>query len=277
MDLDHFAATDKDIVNWCSSYRRNRSPYISNDRLLGTYTSNLVLRLNEQAVVKFGYSVTASEAANQRLAYQFLNGESLRIPQVYRFFQDTSLPDSHWRGKCGYLVMEFIQGTQLSEIPLEELSRYCDKLARAITEMLLVESDRPGPADGGEPQGNIWAPDYRAYERFKTIDDLEAWFNRALVKEGTRIRFPSARLPFCHLDLSRRNVIIMPDESLALIDWADAGFYPTSILIWSLNAEVNDQIFVDALLEKLPRFTMEEKSTLRLLERAYFWNSLNGL
>ena len=118
--------------------------------------------------------------------------------------------------------------------------------------MFLVRSERPGPVDGGEPRGNIWAPDYRAYENFKTIGDLEALFNRALVKDGSKFQFPSDRLPFCHIDLARRNILLLEDQSFVLLDWADAGFYPITIQIWNLNAETEDLLFVDTMLEKLP-------------------------
>lgn len=277
MDLDHLAATDQEIVNWCQIYQLNPSNYSANNRLLGTHTSNVVLRLNNRAVVKFGYLVTPSEAANQRLAYEHLNCQWLRIPQVYRFFQASSLPDNAWRGKCGYLVMELIQGTKLSEVPPDEIPQHCHKVARAITAMSLVKSDRPGPADGGEPHGNIWAPDYRAYESFKTTVELEAWFNRAPIKEATQIHFPADSLGLCHLDLCRRNILLVGDGSLAVLDWASAGFYPRAIQLWSINTEIEDYLFVDSLLEKLPELSADEKSTVELLGRAYFWNSLNGL
>ena len=268
MDLDHMTATDQEIVNWCRTYELNPSIYAANNRLLGTHTSNVVIRLNNRAVVKFGYLVTPSAPANQRLAHERMNCGWLRVPQVYRFFQDSSLPENHWRGRCGYLVMELIQGTKLSKVPPDELDRHCDKVARAITAMSLVKSDRPGPVDGGEPHGNIWAPDYRAYESFKTIDDLEAWFNRALIKDGTKVGFPPDSLSLCHLDLFRRNILLMEDESLALLDWAGAGFYPMALQIWSLNAEIDDRLFVDIVLEKLPELSPAEKSSVELLGRA---------
>lgn len=173
--------------------------------------------------------------------------------------------------------MELIQGTKLTDVPPEELPQYCDKVARAITTMSLIKRDRPGPADGGEPHGNIWAPNYRAYESFKTTVDLEAWFNRALAKEGTKIRFPPDSLALCHLDLFRRNLLLLEDGSLAFLHWASARFYPRAIQIWSMNAEIKDRLFVDNLLERLPELSADEKSTVELLERAYFWNSLNDL
>ncbi|KEF50818.1 uncharacterized protein A1O9_13131 [Exophiala aquamarina CBS 119918] len=277
MDLDHLTATNEDIINWCRSYELSSSAHSVDDRLVAEFSSNLVLRLNSHALVKFGPSVTASEAANQRLAHESLNGRFLRVPQVYRFFQDTSLPENHWRGRCGYLVMEFIQGIKLSELPLEDLPLHCHKIGRAIAEMSLLKSERPGPADGGEPHGYIWAPDYRAYEIFKTVDDVAAWFNRALVNEDTKIHFPSEQFPFCHLDLSRSNILYTQDESYALLDWADAGFYAMPIQIWCLKKRTDDSCFVESLLENLPELSVEEKATLHLLDRAYYWNSLKGL
>ncbi|EXJ81829.1 hypothetical protein A1O1_07894 [Capronia coronata CBS 617.96] len=184
-DLDHLTASDTEIINWCRGYEQNR---LQADRLMGPHTSNVVLRLNDHAVVKFGPNVRPSEAANQRLAYQLLNGNSFLVPAVYHYFQDTSVPKEHWLGRPGYLVMEYLQGTLLSEIAPDELPRPCGTLARAIKAMGLTTSARPGPADGAEPRGNIWAPDYRACVTFHTVDDVETWFNRALVRDGTKVR-----------------------------------------------------------------------------------------
>jgi len=48
VDLDHLTATDE-IINWCQAYEPDQAP----NRLLSHLTSNLVLRLNDAAVVKF--------------------------------------------------------------------------------------------------------------------------------------------------------------------------------------------------------------------------------
>jgi len=70
--------------------------------------------------------------------------------------------------------MEYIRGISLLHVASEELPRHCDQIVQAIMAMHLTTSSRPGPADGGEPRGNFWAPDYRAYQSFNNMNEVEA-------------------------------------------------------------------------------------------------------
>ena len=278
VDLDHLTATNQEIVNWCTRYEQLRSAIgPEQNRELGSYSSNLVLKLNDDAVVKYGTLVTASEAANQSFIWNRLDLCLIRVPRVYRYFQDLSIPEYHRRGRTGYLVMEFMPGTPLSEVPSSDLPSLVDKVANAVRQFSQLTSNQPGPVDGGEPRGNLWAPDFRAYECFKTVDDLEAWFNRALIKEPARINFKQFSLCFCHLDLARRNILLLTDGSLCLLDWGCAGFYPRNFEIWNLRFEAEDRLYTPSLLTMLPNYTAEERAADWLIHRTYYWNMLNAL
>lgn len=87
-DLDHQSATDQDIVDWCQRWRQQAMEGGSRHRMLGEWTSNVLLKLNDDAVVKFGVLVSPSEAANQEFGRQTLASEGcpVRVPRVYRFF-----------------------------------------------------------------------------------------------------------------------------------------------------------------------------------------------
>jgi len=98
-----------------------------------------------------------------------------------------------------------------------------------------------------------------------------------LIKDGTKLLFRSNQLPFCHLDLSRRNILLREDGTLVLLDWADAGFYPKALQIWSLKTEVGDCKFAEILLQKLQELNGDKGPAVGLLGRCFFWNSLQGL
>lgn len=53
-------------------------------------------------MVKFGVSVKKDEATNQQAAYNLINHRIIRVPRVYRFFNDSN--------GLGYLVMEYVAG-----------------------------------------------------------------------------------------------------------------------------------------------------------------------
>lgn len=265
-DLDHLNITDQELIDWCNRWWQVlQKDNLGQDRRLSDSFSNTVLRLNDRAVVKFGRSVTASEAANQEFAWNALRSSfpSVRIPEVYRFCQDTPLAEYSWLRRVGYLVMEFVPGKRLSELPLVE-PLFVDKLAQTVQIMSRIrsENNKPGPVDDGEPEGPIWAPDNRAYERFGSMDDLEAWLNRALVRESATIDLHQYPLSLCHLDLALRNILRVDDHSICLLDWASAGFYPRVFEIWNIDVtNPRDPSYAWSLKYQLPRLSKEEQNT----------------
>ncbi|KIX92116.1 uncharacterized protein Z520_12200 [Fonsecaea multimorphosa CBS 102226] len=278
-DLDHRVATDQNVVDWCRHWRQHAKNRSGQDRLLGEWTSNLLVKISDEAVVKFGVLVTPSEAANQEFARSLLESRclSVRVPRVYRFFQSQDI-DSHWQDPVGFLIMEFVPGISLSDMALESLPPYVDGISQAIQAMLGTHRNTPGPVDGGEPKGPIWAPDYRAYEHFKSVHDLDAWFDRALVPEGATIELNQYPPSFCHLDFTRRNIIVAHDQTLYLLDWQCSGFFPWVLEVWNFEITLaNDTAYKDLLIGTLPSLNEKEKVTHWLLWRAYYNNMLRNL
>ena len=280
-DINHLDATDQDIIKWCTQWRQSLfSAGSGRNRKLGANSSNNVLQLNDDAIVKSEPLVTTSEAANQQFAWHTFqpHSDTLCVPRVYRFFQDRSLLDRSQQEVTGYLLMEFVLGRRLSELPQTEAAVAIENVARAIQCMSQIEGDKPGPVDGGEPAGPMWAPDNRAYEKFSSIDDLEAWFDRALVKERKTIDLHRHRLSLCHLDLSRHNILVVDDRTICLLDWASAGFFPSIFEVWNLHvASANDSWYRESLLGLLPCLDKEDQDTEWLLWCTYRWNMLNEL
>lgn len=169
-------------------------------------------------LVKYGWSVTKDEAANQTFAYARSQGTNIRVPKVYRYFQ---------KSEIGYLVMELVDGT-----PLADLAPFDESLIQSLAQGLYdfatkAEVDFPGPREHGIPRGYLFSEN-GAGERLDSMEKLNEWLaTRAqLTRSETKFQFRLTDCVFCHLDLSYRNIIILSDESFCLLDWEFAGFYP---------------------------------------------------
>jgi hypothetical protein len=77
--LSHGDLCDSEIVQRCADPHR---------QLVGA--SKNVVRLSDDLVVKFGWNVTAEEASNQRRAFELLDRNIVRVPQVYRYFSQSN-------------------------------------------------------------------------------------------------------------------------------------------------------------------------------------------
>ncbi|OCL01530.1 hypothetical protein AOQ84DRAFT_393597 [Glonium stellatum] len=203
-----------------------------NGVLDGPIGGGSVVQLSDNMVVKYGLGVTAQEAATQDFAYQHANHSIVRIPRVYRFFVDksTGLP-------YGYLFMEYLRGWGLDHLDLNIHTDIIPRVASIISHLGSISSNSqasPGPVGGGKPQGYLWS-DYGTCTIFRSIEDMNTWLNKRLALHGKSIDLTSQRLVFCHLDLCRRNMIMLRDRSIGLIDFGHAGFFPRFFEIVSLE------------------------------------------
>ena len=145
--------------------------------------------------------------------------------------------------------MEFIDGLSLDKIPFEKIrdDGLIEPLALAVCRLFakikpaaLLErngdgdgdADRAkepaGPANGGTPRGYLFSDD-GALEPIGSLTALNRWLNhRYRMKEGEAgFSFSISDCGFCHLDLARRNFVLLPDGcTFVLLDWEHAGFYP---------------------------------------------------
>jgi aminoglycoside phosphotransferase (APT) family kinase protein len=174
---------------------------------------NSVLRLSQSVAVKFGYGVTEHEARSQEKAYQILDHNIVRVPEVYDFFEDG-------RGR-GYLVMEFMTG-QVHE-PITNASQL-DALFRVLDHLAAQSSQSPGSLGGGPSRALLFGESDPP--TFETIEQMERWFNIRHLVPGMTISFQDSKLVLCHLDLFPRNILWLPDQPPCVLDWASAGFYP---------------------------------------------------
>ncbi|PVH85952.1 hypothetical protein DL98DRAFT_511042 [Cadophora sp. DSE1049] len=125
--LGHEDLSDLEIVQRCADPHR---------QLVGA--SKNVVRLSDDAVVKFGWNVTAEEACNQRRAFELLDRNIVRVPQVYH---DFTLSNGQGWPDSGYIVMEYIHGKLLGED--ETLSNEQVERLAPYTPIFLDSTGRP--------------------------------------------------------------------------------------------------------------------------------------
>lgn len=248
MYLQWKEATDDEIVQFC------RKPDLVKVGQLGWGLR--VIKISEDAVVKLG--VTRCEAANQHLAYEILARFNIPVPQVYRYFDS---------GRTGYLIMEYIDGQPLSTI--ENPDMYLEPMAKILKVFEGVQRDKPGPFHDGLAEGKLWMSHWPIAPA--TIADIEKYYNTKQLKNSTSIKLSDYPLVFCHLDIAPRNILVLEDNSLCLIDWNSGGFYPRLFERTGIDINIRG---VDSwntkLLKLLDELDEGEKCQAQLLERAYY-------
>jgi len=179
----------------------------------GDQYGNKVLRLDAEVVVKYGVGVTKDEAVNQEKARELLDPKIVRVPKVYSFFEDDS--------SRGYLVMEFMEGDLKESISEASEIR---KLSAILDHFAGIKSSKPGALGEGPSRALIFGQSDPP--TFKTIQELEEWFNDRLLEPTSKLTLAGSELILCHLDLFLRNILWAKDQPPCLLDWASAGFFP---------------------------------------------------
>jgi hypothetical protein len=204
--LGHEDLSDLEIAQRCADPHR---------QLVGAATN--VVRLSDNVVVKFGWNVTAEEACNQRRAFELLDRNIVRVPQVYHNFSLSNgqgLPDS------GYIVMEYIHGKVLGEDETPS-NEQVERLAHILQYFSTLQGDRPGPLGGGASHGLLWEENGKPV--FKNVQQVERWLNLRLPDVDSKLSLVKYPLILCHLDLAPRNVVWLADGSVSILDWCSAG------------------------------------------------------
>lgn len=90
-DTNHAQASGKEIVTCCHDWKDGLVMIRADKHRLLSSNSNIIIKVNNEAGVKFGSAVTASEAANQRYAHvRFQSSHpGVAIPQVFRYTEMT--------------------------------------------------------------------------------------------------------------------------------------------------------------------------------------------
>ncbi|QKX59502.1 uncharacterized protein TRUGW13939_06636 [Talaromyces rugulosus] len=193
-----------------------------------------IVRIADNAVVKYGYDVKLREARAMAFVAQHT---TIRLPQLFDAWMEHGDKDLDGETEICFIVMSYIDGRLLDEIwpELDDVHRddIQQQLHYFICELRQTESEYPGPIGGGVCEGAFFT-DYGAGP-FTSKEEMEAWFDERLAvcrdfgvaKQAQReFRGEFQRLVMCHMDLHQRNIIIDCHGRAWLIDWGYAGMYP---------------------------------------------------
>lgn len=255
-DLCHDPKTNADLV--CFLSRKNHNRLILHELEGGI----AVVRISQNAVVKYGVGINEDEARNQEAAFKLIDQSIIRVPRVFRFF---SSEDS------GYIIMEYIEGPTLESLIKDNKhsGAYVEKMVKALDHFTEIRHNMPGPLSGGFAQGFLWIPHDSI--RPNTVSKIEQYYNiRQLRKSSGKLKIQQYPLVLCHLDIAPRNIIVH-NGSLCLIDWAAAGFYPSLFERCTLRINAGKPSdWNNMLLQNLSNLDEEEDFQAQLLERAYY-------
>ncbi|KAJ9288395.1 hypothetical protein DTO021C3_3914 [Paecilomyces variotii] len=243
-------SSDAELITYCLS-----GPH---DRIIGGIPEgNLVVRISEHTVIKFGPGLSKDEAINQQRAYNLLDHDIVRVPRVHRFFTDNM-------GR-GYIMMDYMEGRVIDPLEPDRIER----LARVLDYFLMIEGDTPGSLSGGPCRGLLW-PETQDLT-FWSMERMEAWFNSRLFPGEGKVSFQNCDLVLCHLDIAPRNVIWQSDGGICLVDWASAGFYPRLFEFWAQwNIEGKDGSFNRLLLDSMKPLRDHEMAQKRSICRVWY-------
>lgn len=248
MTPDEEIPTNDELISFCSKPSR--------EVIGGAPYGNLVIKLSETAVVKFGVGVKEEEANNMKMAYQLLDHNIVRVPLLYRFFT---------RGAFGYIVMEYIQGRIIEPL---EAPNLISKILRIVAHFAEICGLKPGPLGGGASRGLLWSDDEDLY--LNTTQDLEDFFNSRLRQHHRKLILGNCKLVLCHLDIAPRNILWLDDGSICFLDWESAGFYPRSFEFCGQYCILGrDGKFNELLLEGMEKLAGDEEAHLEPMGTAY--------
>ena len=248
MTLNHETATNDELIAFCSGPNR--------EVVGGLRYGNLVIKLSDRAVIKFGVGVKEEEAKNLEMAYNLLDHTIVRVPLFYRFFTDQAF---------GYIVMEYIKGRVI-----EPLENPCliSRIIRIVAHFREIHRSKPGPLGGGASRGLLWSDNEDLF--LNTTQDLEDFFDRRLRKHHKKSILGNCKLVLCHLDIAPRNILWLDDGSICFLDWESAGFYPRSFEFCGQYCILGkDGKFNELLLAGIEKLTEEEKKHLELMAIGY--------
>lgn len=259
MDLNVVTATEDALVDFC--IQRGEK-----DALVAGIHGAIVVKVTDSIVAKWGWTVTAAEAAMHEFANKNLDRDIVRVPQVYRFIQDDS-------GR-GYLFMEYIRGQNLADLEINRDNDIVSRVAKIVEHLGQIQApeQKPGPISDCGPRGYLWGDD-GVRNAFGSVTDLNNWLNRRLTVKNYSVDISPYPLVLCHMDLCRRNMILGEDgKSIYLLDWGHAGFFPRFYEVATLSClnpyDGDYEKPLTGAVESLLQLTDDEKRDMKMVHYA---------
>ncbi|KAL0578480.1 hypothetical protein V5O48_003529 [Marasmius crinis-equi] len=200
------------------------------------------------AWVKYGHTVTMSEAHTQDAVWQALNAipdAPGRIPKVYQAFKS---------GYRGYIVMEYIDGSECiaSDIP---------QVAAVVECLIGIKGPTavPGPVGGG-PIVHSFFVEWTSDLEYDTVQELEQHVNGILayVDHSERVDFSGEirdGLRLCPCDINQTNFLKDRQGRIVAIDFGATNFLPPSFFALAMAMALDDFTFQVSKHVKFPTST----------------------
>jgi aminoglycoside phosphotransferase (APT) family kinase protein len=184
------------------------------------------------------------EFQNLEHAWDLLNGINLtcervlRIPKPLRYFE---LQGDDGFTSC-YIAMEYLDGETM-ETHLDEaiVSDVAEAICRVHCETMRLARTQPGPLDGKSADGFPWGEN-GCESQFRDVADLQQCVDKRLqFRPSTRgqrretIELQNMDLVFCHGDYALRNIMLLRNGDIGILDWANAAYYPAMFELGSLK------------------------------------------
>lgn len=254
--------------------------YAPKDAILARYerapllagSSTRTRRLSDCIVCKKITFDGEREYKNQLFAWKTLRSRALQIPQPIRYFES----DDGTGRLSGYLVMEFVNGTPVDQALGRVDAKTVVQAIRSLHQQPLdVARDRPGSFAGGRAEGFPWGQD-GAIE-FGTLHGLEVAVNARLERYACMERIAPSdytmglegqELVPCHMDLALRNILLLEDNTIAIVDWMTLALYPrvfeTASLYFLAKTAPKDQKDLQEDIYRLANDTDDERDVKML-------------
>lgn len=177
--------------------------------------------------------------------------------------------------------MSFLAGVSLDGVMPAVRQRLVPGLIEAIHHIHSFSSLRPGPLDGSHARGLLWS-EYTSGQKFTSCDDLQGYLDArlAFLDIEATIDVRDVTLSFCNLDLAPRNIVIGEDDSIGILDWGCAGFYPRVFDIWAITFEAHARghPFAECMASKLAESASNrERAEIDALSLVYSVNQRTAL
>ncbi|KAF2245198.1 hypothetical protein BU26DRAFT_522297 [Trematosphaeria pertusa] len=231
----------------------------------GSPHGNQLVKISDNVAVKFGLGVRKQEAQNQSYAHRHVDSTVLYIPQVFRFFRATLFGFD-----MGFIVMEYVLGINLDTLNVVEKPHLAERTMEAIQHLAMIPippDQGPGPVGGGSAYGYLWSDDGTG-QSWESIKDMEEWMNKRLdvVKQPRISLARHQQLSMHHMDLVRRNILLLPNSSVCFVDWAFAGFFPDIFEIHTFQDLLStDSVWFKQLLHLSQKPNDNDKQVLQYL------------
>lgn len=227
------------------------------------------------------------EFQNQAFAWETLNGASLRVPRPIRYVGGSV------EGENGIMIMEYLDGHSWDTAENVDESLTNERVRKAVQHMHTATPKAtsqpvvPGPLDGGLAESFPWGRGQKEVEHaFASIQDVEMCANKRLTqyaktykhRKTRNFNLRGQRLAICHGDLAPRNILILADGHVALLDWEYMCLYPLIFEVACLSMLDIDHphkkqkwlienLKAEARLERQGEDIEEDIKTLRIVDR----------